>query len=56
MYLKEYRTIEEADANIGHFIEDVYNQKRLHPSLGYLPLVKFEADGAEKLNLIPVGR
>lgn len=35
VYLKEYRTIEEADANIGHFIRDVYNQKRLHSSLGY---------------------
>ncbi len=37
VYLKDYRTIEDADANIGHFIEDVYNQRRLHSSLGYLP-------------------
>ena len=43
VYLKEYRTFTEAEANIGQFIEDVYNQKRLHSSLGYLPPAEFEA-------------
>ena len=43
VYLKEYRTFGEAQANIGQFIEDVYNQKRLHSSLGYLPPAEFEA-------------
>jgi transposase InsO family protein len=42
VYLKDYRTFSEAEANIGQFIEDVYNQKRLHSSLGYLPPAEFE--------------
>jgi transposase InsO family protein len=34
VYLKQYQTFEEASATIGQFIEDVYNTKRLHSSLG----------------------
>jgi putative transposase len=43
VYLKEYRTFADAQANIQTFIEDVYNTKRLHSSLGYLPPTEFEA-------------
>jgi putative transposase len=43
VYLQEYRTFEEAEANLGRFIADVYNAKRLHSSLGYLPPVEYEA-------------
>ncbi len=42
VYLKQYQTFEEASANIGQFIEDVYNTKRLHSSLGYVPPIEFE--------------
>lgn len=43
VYLCEYRNLAEARAGIGEFIECVYNQKRLHSSLGYLPPAEFEA-------------
>lgn len=42
VYLKDYRNFEEAEENLGRFIEEIYNQKRLHSSLGYLPPVEFE--------------
>jgi len=42
VYLNEYETFEEALANIENFIDLVYNQKRLHSSLGYLPPEEFE--------------
>lgn len=48
VYLKEYRTFAEAEANIQTFIEDVYNTKRLHSSLGYLPPTEFEAAFARR--------
>ncbi len=42
VYLNEYENFEEAKANIKNFIEKVYNEKRLHSSLGYLPPEEFE--------------
>lgn len=42
VYLKQYQTFQEAEDNIRQFIEDVYNTKRLHSSLGYLPPTEFE--------------
>ena len=41
--LWEYRTMEDVQERIPYFIEDVYNQKRLHSSLGYRPPCEFEA-------------
>ena len=42
VYRQEYRDLAEARASIERFIEKVYNQKRLHSALGYLPPVEFE--------------
>ena len=42
VYLYEYEDLFEARARIGHFLEEVYNQKRLHSALGYLPPAEFE--------------
>ena len=43
VYLNQYRNFEEARASLGTFLEAVYNAKRLHSSLGYLPPAEFEA-------------
>ena len=42
VYLTEYRTLEEAQISLESFIEEVYNKKRLHSSLGYVPPEEFE--------------
>ena len=43
VYLWEYRTLEDVLRRLPYFIEQVYNQKRLHASLDYVPPVEYEA-------------
>jgi len=42
VYLWEYRTLEDVQNRLPFFIQEVYNRKRLHSSLGYRPPVEFE--------------
>lgn len=42
VHRQEYRDLAEARASIEHFIERVYNQKRLHSALGYTAPADFE--------------
>ena len=49
VHRQEYRDLAEARASIAHFLERVYNQKRLHSAIGYRPPVEFE----QQLRLTP---
>lgn len=49
VYINEYESFEEALKNIKHFIEIVYNKKRLHSSLGYIPPEEFEMEVLAKI-------
>lgn len=42
VYMDDYKTFQDAYDNIKHFIEEVYNKKRLHSGIGYLPPTEFE--------------
>lgn len=47
VHRNEYRDLAEARASIAEFLEKVYNQKRLHSALGYLPPAEFERNHKE---------
>ena len=42
VHRNEYRDLADARASIHQFLEKIYNQKRLHSALGYLPPAEFE--------------
>jgi len=44
VHRNEYRDLAEARCEIGTFLDQVYNQKRLHSAIGYLPPAEFEAN------------
>lgn len=43
IYLNDYESFAEVLSSMEHFIEAVYNHKRLHSAIGYLPPAEFEA-------------
>lgn len=47
VHRNEYRDLVEARASIQNFVEKVYNERRLHSALGYLPPAEFERHLAE---------
>jgi putative transposase len=47
--LSEYQDYWDANRQIGQFLEDVYMQKRIHSSLGYLTPVEFENQWLEQV-------
>jgi len=49
IYINDYDTFAEVLTSVQHFIEVVYNQKRLHSAIGYLPPAEFEASLAPPL-------
>ena len=51
VYINEYKTFDEAYTNIKKFIELVYNQKRLHSSIGYVPPNEFEQKALIEVSL-----
>ena len=44
VYRQEYRDLPDALRSLRRFIEKIYNEKRLHSALGYLPPSEFEAN------------
>jgi transposase InsO family protein len=43
VYMWDYKTIDDVLKSVPFFIEEVYNRKRLHSSIGYVPPIEFEA-------------
>ena len=48
VYLFEYEDFAEAKRRVGQFLDRVYNEKRLHSALGYLPPVEYEQSVLEQ--------
>jgi putative transposase len=48
VHLFNYETFEEVLQRLPYFIEEVYNKKRLHSSIGYMPPEEFERQTASK--------
>ncbi len=53
VHLWNYETYEDVIERLPFFLEEVYNRKRLHSSIGYVPPVEFEA---AVLNMKPADR
>ncbi|MDQ2938757.1 MAG: IS3 family transposase [Acidobacteriota bacterium] len=54
VYLNEYENRAEARFRIGEFLEQIYNHKRLHSRLGYVPPAEFEQSFPQSTRPQPV--
>lgn len=53
VHRQEYRDISEAKRSIGRFLEQVYNEQRLHSALDYRPPAEFERSLSSATELRP---
>jgi putative transposase len=49
IYAREYTTVDDVIRHLPHFLEELYNRRRLHSSLGYCPPEEYERQ------LLPAG-
>jgi putative transposase len=54
IYRNDYEDLAEARLRIGEFLDDIYNHKRLHSKLGYVPPAEFEQSFLQSTRPQPV--